>query len=131
MPLKAWRRAFLCTLAGLTPLALLLYAALHAPTVWRIVDGLLMAAILATAGYLLWVYLPDVDLPGRMATSVISDNYWTTRFARDAQIATQFFRFTDFRVNFRQIDWFVFQQRCNIELDDARIELRLRQNARA
>jgi peptidoglycan/xylan/chitin deacetylase (PgdA/CDA1 family) len=65
MPLKAWRRAILCTLAGLTPLALLFRAALDAPPAWRVVDGLLIAAILATTGYLLWVYLPDVDLPGR------------------------------------------------------------------
>ncbi len=65
MPWKAWRRALICTVAGTTPLFLLVRAGARAspPGRWLAAGGIVVLVGLAT--FLSWIYLPDVDWPGR------------------------------------------------------------------
>lgn len=65
MPPKAWSKLFGYTAAGLAPFAALARAAWDAPPAARAVYGLLGVMLLVVAVLLMWLYLPDVDLPGR------------------------------------------------------------------
>lgn len=65
MPLKAWIRAVELALAGVIPLIACVAGANRTAGGARVAFTLGAVAIAAVAGYLMWLYLPDVDLPGR------------------------------------------------------------------